>query len=199
MVTGKDYARGRNVIGAVGYRRPYTAVSGPRLWKSTDMGNSWTFVGKLFDVGAYNDPCEISHIPRQVVYSPYCVYWRLNGIYFLTNAVYHDSAGVWIIDAVEEAGTEGLPGPGLAVTPNPFARRTAIVYSLPKPDDLRLEIYSVVGSRVATLTRGTQTAGLHRVTWPGTDDRGQLLPAGTYFIRLTTRAGTRAQKTVLRR
>ncbi len=63
--------------------------------------------------------------------------------------------------------------------PNPFARTTTIRYALPEPGPVRLEVYDVLGRRVATLVDQRQPAGTHAVRF---DAAG--LPSGTYLYRL---------------
>ena len=66
--------------------------------------------------------------------------------------------------------------------PNPFNPSTTIRYSLQKTSLVRLEVYNVLGERVAVLVNQKQGAGLHRVQWDA-----RHLPSGIYFCRL--RAG----------
>jgi flagellar hook assembly protein FlgD len=47
-----------------------------------------------------------------------------------------------------------------------------------------LEVFDVGGRRVRVLASETQEAGLHERAWDGTDDGGQVLPAGIYWTRL---------------
>ena len=41
-----------------------------------------------------------------------------------------------------------------------------------------------MGRRVRTLVAGVLPSGPHERTWDGRDDRGNLAPAGLYFVRL---------------
>jgi hypothetical protein len=44
-----------------------------------------------------------------------------------------------------------------------------------------------------------QGAGPHEQTWNGADDLGRPVPAGIYFLRLDTEAGSKVQRvTILR-
>lgn len=72
-----------------------------------------------------------------------------------------------------------LPG-----TPNPFNPETLIAFDMPEACDARLEIYSVGGSLVATLTDGPRDAGRNAVVWRGLDDAGAEVASGVYFVRL---------------
>ena len=77
--------------------------------------------------------------------------------------------------------------------PNPFNPRTTIVYELPDACDVRLEIFSVAGQRVATLVRARRPAGVHRQVW---DSRGSMA-SGVYICRLTAGAFTATRRMLL--
>jgi hypothetical protein len=63
--------------------------------------------------------------------------------------------------------------------PNPFNSRTVIDYFLSEPCRVEVEIYNILGRKVAALAAGVGRAGYHSVTW---DAAG--LPSGIYFARL---------------
>ena len=63
--------------------------------------------------------------------------------------------------------------------PNPFAGQTTVGYELPQAAQVRLELYDVLGRRVAVLDGGLQQAGFRELRWPA---RGQA--SGVYLYRL---------------
>ena len=63
--------------------------------------------------------------------------------------------------------------------PNPFNAQTTISYSLPTADRVVLNIYDIMGRKVANLFNSRQDAGEHNIIWNATD-----LPSGIYFARL---------------
>jgi hypothetical protein len=65
--------------------------------------------------------------------------------------------------------------------PNPFNASTTISYSLPSTGLVTVEIYNVLGQRVARLWEGNQAAGPHSIQWHAGD-----CPSGVYFYRLKT-------------
>jgi len=65
-------------------------------------------------------------------------------------------------------------------TPNPFRGAINFNFSMPKAGDVRVEIYSPTGQRVASITPGQMGPGEHTVTW----NVGRQIPGGMYFYRV---------------
>ena len=63
--------------------------------------------------------------------------------------------------------------------PNPFNPVTLIKYLLPSKNLISLIIYDARGIEVRKLINSVQSAGLHDVTFDGSD-----LPSGIYFCSL---------------
>jgi len=75
--------------------------------------------------------------------------------------------------------------------PNPFNPTTTIEFALPKETHVSLEVYNVIGQRVATLVDETRPAGIYVVPFSangGSASGGDAsaLASGTYFYRLST-------------
>ncbi len=95
----------------------------------------------------------------------------------------------WLTDQAAPMTDVPDGGPALAITlhqnsPNPFNPMTTIAFDLPRPQDVRLMVYSLSGLQVATLFKGPLAAGHHDVIWRGRDDTGRVVASGTYFYRL---------------
>jgi hypothetical protein len=78
--------------------------------------------------------------------------------------------------------------------PNPFNPTTQISYGLPTDGHVRLEIYNLLGQKVATLVDEYQRAGLKTLDWNAAD-----LASGVYFFRLTADDFTATRKMLLMR
>jgi flagellar hook assembly protein FlgD len=75
--------------------------------------------------------------------------------------------------------------------PNPFGPVTAIRYSVPRSQRVRIGIYDATGRLVARLLDATVDPGWGEITWNGRDARGKAVAPGTYFCRMATDQGTR--------
>ena len=62
---------------------------------------------------------------------------------------------------------------------------------------MRLEVFNILGQRVATLVDEEQQAGSYRARWDGTDAAGRAAAAGVYFYRLTVAGAHQTGKMVL--
>ena len=81
--------------------------------------------------------------------------------------------------------------------PNPFNPETTIKYELASERQVRVYVYDVDGSLVATLFDGLQAAGPQSVVWDGRDANGQSLASGTYFYRIDADGFSETRKMVM--
>jgi hypothetical protein len=81
-------------------------------------------------------------------------------------------------------------GPALCLaTPNPSRGQVCLNYQLPAGGSVRLAVYNALGEETRMFVAATESRGRHDVVWDGTDNTGQLLPAGVYLCRFEA-AGT---------
>lgn len=76
--------------------------------------------------------------------------------------------------------------------PNPFNPVTNIRYELPQAADVRLDVFNLMGQRVATLVNEVQQAGVHTVQF-----NGSALSSGVYLYRIQAGSFTDIQKITL--
>jgi hypothetical protein len=81
--------------------------------------------------------------------------------------------------------------------PNPFNPATSIEFSLPTASRVSLEVFNVLGERVALLLDGSVEAGVHRVEWDGRNLAGQSVSSGVYFYRLQSDGISETKKMLL--
>lgn len=76
--------------------------------------------------------------------------------------------------------------------PNPFNPETNIPFTLTKNGPVSLVVYDLQGREITTLVQGNLTAGRHVVSFDAV-----VLPAGTYFARLSNGAFQQTRRLVL--
>ena len=88
--------------------------------------------------------------------------------------------------------------------PNPFNPTTTIKYSIPsvgaehvQPLHVLLKVYDLLGREVATLVNEEKPPGNYEVTFSVETRRGESLPTGVYFYRLTAGSYSETKKMVL--
>jgi hypothetical protein len=81
--------------------------------------------------------------------------------------------------------------------PNPFNASTVIAYSIGTRSQVILDIFNVLGQRVARLVDGSRSAGQYSTLWSGEDESGRPVPSGVYFYRLQAGPSSAIRKLVL--
>ena len=67
----------------------------------------------------------------------------------------------------------------MAIYPNPFTNQVNIEYELERMSDVKIDIYTPLGSKIATLVDNQESTGIHRHTYQNDQDA-----TGIYFIRI---------------
>jgi flagellar hook assembly protein FlgD len=83
--------------------------------------------------------------------------------------------------------------------PNPFNPSTNISFTLPSAQQVRLEVFDILGRRVRMLADQRFEAGQHTITWDGNNQNRAEAPSGVYFYRLSGDGIDEARKMVLLR
>ena len=106
---------------------------------------------------------------------------------------HHDSTGAMLAfgvepkknTAVSSRPTAQPDGFGLSQNyPNPFNPSTSFSYSLPVSNNVTIDIYNELGTKVRSLVNRFATAGTYTATWDGQDDNGNSLSSGIYFCKM---------------
>ena len=110
-----------------------------------------------------------------------------------------DAAGFFALSLQTLSGGTALPTDfALGQNyPNPFNPSTIIPYQLPSAGHVRLEVFNVLGQRLATLVNAEQSAGMHTAQWDATDAAGRAVGAGVYIYRLSSGGMTESRRMVL--
>jgi len=81
--------------------------------------------------------------------------------------------------------------------PNPFNPVTNFQFTIPKSSHVKIEIFNIVGQKVATLLDGDMKPGLYTADWNGRDENGKTVSSGIYFYRLQAGDFSNMKKMVL--
>ncbi len=68
--------------------------------------------------------------------------------------------------------------------PNPFNPTTSISFSVPTATNVTLEIFNILGEKVATPFNGMASSGINEVIWDGKNESGKAVASGIYFYRM---------------
>jgi hypothetical protein len=154
--------------------------------------------------------CVSPLIDQQLVSSQYGTYDLAYGTryYWRVRAYGTCGWGAWsaartcttsIVLAVEEIDAGNMPTAySLSQNyPNPFNPSTAIEFTLPRPGQVTLEIYDIVGRKVRTLVSEAVSVGTKRVIWDGCSADGTTVASGIYFYRIKANDFSETRKMLL--
>jgi len=82
--------------------------------------------------------------------------------------------------------------------PNPFNPSTVITYQLKQKENVTLEIFDILGSRIKSLVNNVaENPGQHTVTWNGLNSNGEKVASGIYIYRLRAKDFVSSKKMIL--
>jgi len=149
---------------------------------SMDRGGTWSLLGDGLPLVVIND--------MKIHDSTYTLVVGTHG------------RSMYTMDLTQVTGIRVVADPGKRIAaytlhqnyPNPFNPVTAISYQLGAHDyapvHVELNIYTILGQKVATLVSEEQPGGVYRVIWDTSrNDSGRELAAGVYLYRLSTDQG----------
>ena len=83
--------------------------------------------------------------------------------------------------------------------PNPFNPTTTLRFNVPKPSQVAIKIYDMLGREVKTLLDRKCEAGSHTMVWDGKNNQQLPAASGVYFVWMRTENFMAVKKTVLLR
>ncbi|NOQ21159.1 MAG: T9SS type A sorting domain-containing protein [Candidatus Aegiribacteria sp.] len=92
-----------------------------------------------------------------------------------------------------------LPLSADPVYPNPFSSHVMVPFTIAEAGGVSISVFDLSGRQVRTITSEEFSAGAHTVSWEGTDDSGNSVTSGIYFVRVCTDNSTVTRKVVLSR
>ena len=151
---------------------------GFEVQKSAGNQNSYQTISNSFIAGHGTtiEPHSYSFVDNSV--APGQWYYRLKQSDF--DGTVHFSDGVQV-DVVTGVGDKPLPKVFALDQnyPNPFNPSTKIEYAVPKSSHVLLEVYNVIGQKVATLVNETKSAGYYNATFDAS-----RFASGLYFYSM---------------
>ena len=89
----------------------------------------------------------------------------------------------------------------LPAYPNPFNPETNIRFAVPNTDNtlknVKLNVFNLLGQKVASLYNGPLAGGAFTMKWNGRNDQGITQPSGVYLIHFQSEQFVQTQKIVL--
>lgn len=100
----------------------------------------------------------------------------------------------WVYRQVDGLSSTQLPTSFelLQNHPNPFNPTTNISFTLPTASNVALEVFNIVGQKVAVVVSGYYEAGYHTVTWDATN-----MPSGVYLYHFRADSHSKTMKMLL--
>jgi YVTN family beta-propeller protein len=107
----------------------------------------------------------------------------------------------YFVIAAGPAGVDDLPATltFAPVVPNPSMAGANLRFGLPRAAGVQIQVFDVQGRRVKTLVDATRPAGWHTTHWDATDERGNAVGSGLYFLRMRAEGRTFEQRLTLLR
>ncbi|MCI0495995.1 Ig-like domain-containing protein, partial [candidate division KSB1 bacterium] len=81
--------------------------------------------------------------------------------------------------------------------PNPFNPETTVSFSLPRSCHVLIDIYSILGEKVATVVNEKKEAGKYQVKWNGRDKFDRMVPSGIYLYKIEAGSYSKIMKMTL--
>ena len=83
--------------------------------------------------------------------------------------------------------------------PNPFNPTATITYQVPRPSEVRIEVYNTLGQKVRTLLKDHKGPGVYQVIWDGRNNSGVQVGSGVYLYSMVAGDYVQARKMILMR
>ncbi len=116
-------------------------------------------------------------------------YWRVRGISHVGEGYWSESRSFETGDIVSVEQIDNAIPTEFSLEqnyPNPFNPATTIRFGLPSEAIVYLEVYNMLGQRIATLISGEHyAAGMYEAVWDSRDDAGNPVSSGVYIYRIS--------------
>lgn len=158
----------------------------------SDSTFSFTAIGFVEGNGNSNSPKHYVYIDTLVEMTGK-VYYRLKQIDFVGTFEYSDTVLVDFLSSVEITDSN-IPEMFYLSNayPNPFNHQTKIEFNIPKPAEVKIEVFSLSGEKMKVIYNGYLNSG----SYSSNLDFEEFV-SGTYLIRLSTENYSSTRKVIL--
>jgi len=107
---------------------------------------------------------------------------------FMSGPTVHRLGDFTVTSVDDNYNASSIDGFGLVSNfPNPFNPSTTIDFTLAEQGVVKVEVYDIIGSKVATLIDNQElSAGQKRLVWNGKNDNGIQMVSGAYIYRISS-------------
>jgi len=163
---------------------------------ANSMSAEFTVNGRVLDIETVenqNNTVVADHNDSKIVIAASGEFNEIDPIAYVTvetqNAVLNTSS-IEFNERNQSAQSLILEEKGLTTTgvisafPNPLSSSTKLEFNIPADGFYSIDIVDVVGKEVKSIFNGVSENGSKSFEWNGTDNNGQSLNSGVYFVRL---------------
>ena len=173
-----------------------TGVVGYYVYRSaTDDLSMAAGVSALIDAANTSQVQSYSFVDTEV--SPGTWYYWLQNLDMDGSSNYHGPVSVILTEDTISTPDIPLITSLNNIYPNPFNPSTTISYGLAKAEKVNIQIFNIKGQLVRNLLSEPRQIGNYRIVWNGTDDRGQSLGSGMYFMKMTAGKYSKTSKVIM--
>jgi len=201
LTAGSHFASGREcvtidnryaLVGAAFYSGTLNNSGSAYSFVRGDMG--WSLSKQIFSSDLQEDDWFGAAVSMTGPYTIIGAYGKANSLGAQAGAAYIYCTEGDIVISVETTVEHTLPIQyDLKQNyPNPFNPVTTIVFDLPRPTDITLKIYTILGEEVTTIVSDILPAGTHKFTWDPVS-----LASGVYLYRIESKEFTVTKKMIL--
>ncbi len=107
---------------------------------------------------------------------------------FRSGPTVHRLGDITVTSVDDNYNTSTVDGFGLVSNfPNPFNPTTTIEFTLPEQGIIKVEVFDILGSKIATLIENQElSAGQKKLIWNGKNDNGIQMVSGAYLYRISS-------------
>lgn len=149
---------------------------------------------EMLSIGDSRYVAELSGLNQLLPNTDYVI--EFNALDDYVNYALPKVAALWTADHPEPPLVEEWT---LQSFPNPFNTNTRITFFAPTQGNVKLDVWNILGQRVASLADEDFGRGAHTIYWDGNNASGYPLTSGVYFVSLRAGSTLRVFKSLLLR